>query len=251
MASQLQVGVLEQTSTATAFQDVDSNPWILAQNPNPLSVAPLPGSIQMGTDGDIYAVQEATSANNTDRWARLSQREACVVGGTNINSAFAPATHTVTNGTTTEVVNGNVMYRDRISLTADGNDVLLSDGSFSAATGLTLASADSGTFLAHATWTLSAAPDTGNLQVQIYDNTSAAQLGVTSMDAVSSTGGGSVWAFIRKTSGTAMELVLRITGTCTNSPVMSGILFSVIKLGPLDPNPVTAAHSSAVTRPAF
>ena len=144
-----------------------------------------------------------------------------------------------------EPVNGFVWTADRLS-TNNGDSV----GS-SLVSGVTLASAENSLFWVTATWQMSAVPNS-IIYVQIRDVTSNATKGTISIGANTVVAGGhSVHALIRKTSGTAMELNLRIVGgTASNSAIMQDIHFSILRLGPLDPNELTTANGSATaTRP--
>ena len=70
-----QVGVLQSERSDASLKITDGSPWILKRYPKPSSTSLVRGSLQGGPHGAIWAVEEASSGNNTARWAPISAQK--------------------------------------------------------------------------------------------------------------------------------------------------------------------------------
>lgn len=247
MARHIQAGVLQQTGSLTTFEPAIGS-WHMIPVQTPSSLALLANTLALGADGELHRVEQSSSGNNTDRMIPLSQRNALVIGGENEQSTVYVYTFPqMTSGTTTHVTQLSTYYRDRFPATSTGNQLLKEDNTANTTTNVTIPSADSGLYLMYMRWGLTNVPN-APVEYQIYDNTSATVLARVSRSDMDT--GGSLMAIVRKTAGAAMDVRLRTITTASGSRVMLGLGMLMVKLGPLDPNPVTAVHASPVTRPA-
>ena len=231
-----QLGRVEFQDTRTSLA-VENNVAFSLANIDTLDERTLvPGSMGL-KDDEIWVVEEADASDPSNfpaRWKPLGSRPGMVSGGVVTGGGQI----TIGASPTVSDLDPNInWYRDRFPYTAAGGVPSV----------VTLPSADSGIYLFCLSLVYDDSAGTSGLsRIDLYDNTSAAVLMAEAWDMSTPASSGMCHGLLgtfTKSSGTAMELKIRITATGTR--VFTNLYTVLVKLADLDPNALTTANPNA------
>lgn len=190
------------------------------------------------------------------RWQPFGARAALVVDGAGIT---APATAvdetpaTLTSGNTAEVEFKGKAYAIQDSESAFSSGTIPTPNAYRGHSGgLTLLSATEGLFLVYGQLVGTGLSST-EYTLTLWDQTASATLASRQVSTFYAAAAYdqiffSLMTVVRKSSGTAMELRLRLTGP--DGLDFSGYSLACVRLGPTDSNPFTAAATGGGVAPA-